>query len=151
MILKTKLLEVEEELRLFKEQENEKDAPVEGPIPLEPDEKLYGSKRDDSKVRQFVKICLFFPTIACFAVASFCLRSFFPTSRKGSISELNTSTRSSTLPLTPRSSTVTMDSRSYLAVSSPSIQSDDSTENHLSTNQKTPKTNIPLLSPPESE
>ena len=27
-------------------------APVEGPIPLEPEEKLYGSKRDDSKVRQ---------------------------------------------------------------------------------------------------
>jgi hypothetical protein len=39
-------------MSFFFSRENEKDAPVEGPIPLEPDEKLYGSKRDDSKVRQ---------------------------------------------------------------------------------------------------
>jgi hypothetical protein len=64
-------MEVEEELRLFKEQykqnldfffflynltlssrEEENNAPVEGPIPLEPDEKLEGYKRDESKIRQ---------------------------------------------------------------------------------------------------
>ncbi len=71
--LKTKLMEVEEELRLFKEQykssiivffinlffvisreeENDDDnGAVEGPIPLEPDEKLYGQKSDESKIRQ---------------------------------------------------------------------------------------------------
>lgn len=32
--------------------EKETDAAVQGPIPLEPEEKLYGYKRDDSKVRQ---------------------------------------------------------------------------------------------------
>lgn len=55
--LKTKLMEVEEELRLFKEQEEDEDnnAAVQGPIPLEPDEKLYGHKRDESKVRQFLR------------------------------------------------------------------------------------------------
>ncbi len=90
--------------------------------------------------------------ICCFLFVLFVysLRSFFPTSRRGSVSEQNPSTRSSTLPVTPRSSTVT-DSRSCLTYSSSSIQSDDLTENHLSNNRKTPKTNIPLLSPPETE
>jgi len=154
--LKTKLMEVEEELRLFKEQEDEGNGAVEGPIPLEPEEKQDGYKRDESKIRQFAKICLFFPTIACFAVASFCLRSFFPSSRRTSTSEHRTSNGSLTMPITPRSATVTAD-KSDLTLSSSSIQSNGSTLNQVSTenqfrnNRKASKTNIPLLSPPLSE
>jgi hypothetical protein len=36
----------------YSSREDDGYAVVEGPIPLEPEEKLYGSKRDDSKVRQ---------------------------------------------------------------------------------------------------
>lgn len=32
--------------------QEDSNAPVEGPIPLEPEEKLDGYRRDDSKVRQ---------------------------------------------------------------------------------------------------
>jgi hypothetical protein len=37
---------------LFYREDDDNNAPVEGPIPLEPDEKLYGEKRDESKIRQ---------------------------------------------------------------------------------------------------
>ncbi|CAF1290617.1 unnamed protein product, partial [Didymodactylos carnosus] len=53
--LKTKLMEVEEELRFFKEQEDELDGAVQGPINKEPEEKLPGYKREESKVRQFFR------------------------------------------------------------------------------------------------
>lgn len=75
--LKTKLMEVEEELRLFKEQEENDDknddngGAVEGPIPLEPEEKLHGFKRDESKVRQFMNICFCFPPISFVIEESF--------------------------------------------------------------------------------
>ncbi|CAF1395619.1 unnamed protein product, partial [Rotaria sordida] len=84
--LKTKLMEVEEELRLFKEQEDDNNGAVEGPIPLEPDEKLYGHKRDVSKIRQFIKFFLFSPIIVCFAFVSLCFRFVFgdyPTTATG--------------------------------------------------------------------
>ena len=44
-----------EDTDVFCREENDDDdnnGAVEGPIPLEPDEKLYGPKRDESKVRQ---------------------------------------------------------------------------------------------------
>lgn len=37
---------------VYREEDDDGNAAVEGPIPLEPDEKLYGYKRDESKVRQ---------------------------------------------------------------------------------------------------
>ncbi|CAF1494502.1 unnamed protein product [Adineta steineri] len=149
--LKTKLMEVEEELRLFKEQEDDDDnnGAVEGPIPLEPDEKLYGEKQDESKIRQFVKFCLFFPIIACFAIISFCLRSLFPKLKQSPSIKHNISTQSLTSSPTVK--------QSYSTFSSPSIESNISStskrfsvENLFSNNQKTPKTNIPILSPPSS-
>ncbi|CAF0812090.1 unnamed protein product [Rotaria sordida] len=132
--LKTKLMEVEEELRIFKEQEDdESNAAVEGPIPLEPEEKLYGYKRDESKIRQF-------------------LRSLFPLSKKPSLSEQNTSIELST----PISSTITIDqsnstSPSTSVPSNSSISRRLSIENLFGNNRKLSKTNIPLLSPPPSE
>jgi hypothetical protein len=41
-------------LIFYREEEDDDDnnRAVEGPIPLEPDEKLYGHKRDESKIRQ---------------------------------------------------------------------------------------------------
>jgi hypothetical protein len=72
--------------------------------------------------------------------------------KKSSISEQNTSTGSSTMPLTPSSSSINAGSRSYSTFSSPTIQPNDSISNRSSTEKrKTPKTNIPLLSPPASE
>jgi hypothetical protein len=35
-----------------REEDEDNNGAVEGPIPLEPDEKLYGHKRDESKIRQ---------------------------------------------------------------------------------------------------
>jgi len=35
-----------------REEDDDDNGAVEGPIPLEPDEKLYGHKRDESKIRQ---------------------------------------------------------------------------------------------------
>ncbi|CAF1214344.1 unnamed protein product [Adineta steineri] len=156
--LKTKLMEVEEELRLFKDQEDDdSNAPVEGPIPLEPEEKLYGYKRDESKVRQFVKICLFFPTIACFAVASFCLRSIFPMSKKSSSPfEQHSPIESSVIPSTPIPLTLPVN-QTYSACASPSIHSNASTSRRLSVDslfgsqRKSNKPSFPLLSPPPSE
>jgi len=37
---------------LYREEDDDNNGAVEGPIPLEPDEKLYGYKRDESKIRQ---------------------------------------------------------------------------------------------------
>ncbi|CAF1679776.1 unnamed protein product [Rotaria magnacalcarata] len=147
--LKTKLMEVEEELRLFKEQEDdENNAPVEGPIPLEPEEKLYGQKRDESKIRQFMKLCLFFSTIACFAVASLGLRSLFPSSKQSSSPKQNTPIKFSS---TPVASTENI-SRSYSTFSSysidPKISSPQQTsvESFFHNSQKTSKSTFPMLS-----
>jgi len=147
--LKTKLMEVEEELRLFKEQEEDDDnnGAVEGPIPLEPDEKLYGHKREESKIRQFVKYCLFFSTIACFAVASYCIRSLFPSAKPRLSLKQTTPVKLLTTPSTP----ITV-SQSYSEFSSPSVQSKRfSLESLFSTNRKSSKANVPLLSPPSSQ
>jgi hypothetical protein len=55
------------------------------------------------------------------------------------------------MPITPTPSSINV-SRSYSTFSSPSIQPNDSISTGISTrNQKTPKTNIPLLSPPASK
>jgi len=63
----------------------------------------------------------------------------------------NTPSGSSTMPLTPTPSSINV-SRSYSTFSSPSIQPNDSISTRISTeNRKTPKTNIPLLSPPASK
>ncbi|CAF1303708.1 unnamed protein product, partial [Didymodactylos carnosus] len=56
--LKTKLLEVEEELRFFRDQEDELEGAVQGPINKEPEEKLLGYKREESKIRQFLRTML---------------------------------------------------------------------------------------------
>ncbi|CAF2882008.1 unnamed protein product [Rotaria sp. Silwood2] len=132
--LKTKLLEVEEELRIFKDQEDDDgNGAVEGPIPLEPEEKLYGYKREESKIRQF-------------------LRSLFPLSKNPSPSEPNTPIESST----PISSAITID-QSFSTSLSTSITSNSSSSKRLSVgslfgyNRKPSKTNMPLLSPPPSE
>ncbi|CAF4108007.1 unnamed protein product [Rotaria socialis] len=128
--LKTKLMEVEEELRLFKEQEDdENNAPVEGPIPLEPEEKLYGQKRDESKIRQFI-------------------RSLFPSSKQLSSSQQNTPIKSSSTPVAPTENI----SRSYSTFSSHSIDpkisspQQTSVESFFHNSQKTSKSSFPMLS-----
>jgi len=80
------------------------------------------------------------------------LRSLFPSSRKSSISEQNTPSGSSTMPITSTPSSINV-SRTYSTFSSPSIQPNDSISTGISTkNRKTTlKTNIPLLSPPASK
>ncbi|CAF1619277.1 unnamed protein product [Rotaria magnacalcarata] len=126
--LKTKLMEVEEELRMFKDHEDDDDydvnAPVQGPIPLEPEEKLNGYKRDESKIRQFV-------------------RSFFPLSKKASPLE----------PTTPISAAIPIVSTppSTSVASSDSLSKRLSVESFFGTSKKTPKANIPVLTPPPSQ
>ncbi|CAF0869095.1 unnamed protein product [Adineta ricciae] len=153
--LKTKLVEVEEELRLFKEHEennnnnndDDDNCAVQGPIPLEPDEKLYGQKQDESKIRQFMKLCLLFPMIACFAILCFCLRAFFPSTKSSPISGQNLSGQLST-PLTTANSS---------RFSSPAIQSTGSSSKRFSidslfnSNRKASKSNFPILSPPSTQ
>ncbi|CAF0853260.1 unnamed protein product [Adineta ricciae] len=137
--LKTKLMEVEEELRLFKEQEEDEDgnAAVEGPIPLEPDEKLYGYKRDESKVRQF-------------------LRSLFSSSKTSSSPEERSTVDSLTNPSTPVSTNHSV-TQSQPTFSTPSTQTNGSGSKRLSmeslfgSQRKTAKPPISLLSPPPSE
>ncbi|CAF1395334.1 unnamed protein product, partial [Rotaria sordida] len=120
--LKTKLMEVEEELRLFKEQEDDNNGAVEGPIPLEPDEKLYGHKRDVSKIRQFIKFFLFSPIIVCFAFVSLCLNSLFPSTQPSSSSfKKKTPVNLLATPSTPIRSNVTS-GRSYSTFSLPSVE-----------------------------
>ncbi|CAF1105546.1 unnamed protein product [Rotaria sordida] len=119
--LKTKLMEVEEELRLFKEQEDDNNGAVEGPIPLEPDEKLYGHKRDVSKIRQFIKFFLFSPIIVCFAFVSLCLNSLFPSTQPSSSFKKKTPVNLLATPSTPIRSNVTS-GRSYSTFSLPSVE-----------------------------
>uniref|UniRef100_A0A1I8HP26 RILP-like protein homolog n=1 Tax=Macrostomum lignano TaxID=282301 RepID=A0A1I8HP26_9PLAT len=52
--LKTKLIEVEEELSVYR-QAGDDDAPVQGPINKEPDEKLYPDKSTDIGIKQFFR------------------------------------------------------------------------------------------------
>ncbi|CAF1151487.1 unnamed protein product [Rotaria sp. Silwood1] len=107
--LKTKLMEVEEELRIFKDQEDDDgNGAVEGPIPLEPEEKLHGYKREESKIRQF-------------------LRSLLPLSKKPSPSEQNTAIELTT----PISSTIKID-QSYATSPSASVSSNSSSPRRLS-------------------
>ncbi|CAF2067088.1 unnamed protein product [Rotaria magnacalcarata] len=121
-------MEVEEELRMFKDHEDDDDydvnAPVQGPIPLEPEEKLNGYKRDESKIRQFV-------------------RSFFPLSKKASPLE----------PTTPISAAIPIVSTppSTSVASSDSLSKRLSVESFFGTSKKTPKANIPVLTPPPSQ
>ncbi|CAF1580913.1 unnamed protein product, partial [Adineta ricciae] len=98
------------------------------PIPLEPDEKLYGQKQDESKIRQF-------------------LRAFFPSTKSSPISNQNTSGQLSTPSTTANSS----------RFSSPTIQSTSSSSKRFSidslfnSNRKASKSNFPILSPPSTQ
>ncbi|CAF0796513.1 unnamed protein product [Rotaria sp. Silwood1] len=136
--LKTKLMEVEEELRLFKEQEDDdNNGAVEGPIPLEPDEKLYGHKRDESKIRQF-------------------LRVLFPPTKQSSSLKKNTPIKLLATPSTRITSNVPV-SRSYSTFSSPSVEPNLSSSQQISIgslfniNRKMSETKIPLLSSASSK
>ncbi|CAF1609073.1 unnamed protein product, partial [Adineta ricciae] len=149
--LKTKLMEVEEELRLFKEQEEDEDgnAAVEGPIPLEPDEKLYGYKRDESKVRQLLSSVSLQPAIDI-------LRSLFSSSKTSSSPEERSTVDSLTNPSTPVSTNHSV-TQSQPTFSTPSTQTNGSGSKRLSmeslfgSQRKTAKPPISLLSPPPSE
>ncbi|CAF2372564.1 unnamed protein product [Rotaria sp. Silwood2] len=135
--LKTKLMEVEEELRLFKEQEDDdNNGAVEGPIPLEPDEKLYGHKREESRIRQF-------------------LRSLFPPTKQSASFKKNTPVKSLATSSTLLTSNVSV-SRSYSTFSSPYVELGLSSSQRISigsifnNNRQISGTKIPLLSSPSS-
>ncbi|CAF3630936.1 unnamed protein product [Rotaria socialis] len=138
--LKTKLMEVEEELRMFKDQEHDDDydvnAPVQGPIPLEPEEKLNGYKRDESKIRQLF-------SSANLKSAANVVRSFFPLSKKAPPLE----------PTTPISAAIPIvsTSPSTSVASSDSLSKRLSAESFFGCSKKTPKSNIPVLTPPSSQ
>jgi len=84
----------------------------------------------------------------CLFVSS--LRSLFPSTKQISSLQANISVQLSTTPSENAS-------RSYSTFSSPSVQSNISSpkrfsiENLFSNNRKTPKANVPLLSPPSSQ
>ncbi len=93
---------------------------------------------------------VWFLMLFCLFVSS--LRSLFPSTKQISSLEANTPVQLSTTPSSPENA-----SRSYSTFSSPSVQSNIlspkrfSLENLFSNNRKTPKANVPLLSPPSSQ
>ncbi len=93
---------------------------------------------------------VWFLMLFCLFVSS--LRSLFPSTKQISSLQANTPVQ---LSITPSSSENA--SRSYSTFSSPTVQSNISSpkrfsiENLFSANRKTPKANVPLLSPPSSQ